>query len=124
MLQLEGSQLLDYGQYKYSSEFDEILCPHIGLLHKLTFLSGKVAIGDCPALAYLSKGKVLSGNQLDAVQIKNGLVMFTGNLSLDECAMIHNWFENVVSGAAQVKSKWLQCVPIAHAITLVICHRN
>jgi hypothetical protein len=50
--------------------------------------------------------------------------MFTGNLSLDEHAMIHNWFENVVSGAAQVKSKWLQCVPFAHAITLVICHRN
>jgi hypothetical protein len=58
-LPLKGDQLLDYGQYKYSSEFGEILRPHIGLLHKLTFLPGKVAIGDCPALAYLKMPRAL-----------------------------------------------------------------
>jgi hypothetical protein len=50
--------------------------------------------------------------------------MFTGGLTISEQSMIHNWISEVVSGAKNARSKWLQQAPVAHAITMIIVYHN
>jgi len=97
---------------------------NLDLLRRLTFFTATVAPEHSPALAYLQTGQAISGSKVEVHQIQNGLVTFTGALSLDDRARIYNWFSRFAPGAARAKSKRLQRVPIAHAIALLILEKN
>jgi hypothetical protein len=123
-LPFEEDMLLNYQQIPYSSEINQILGSHADFLHSLVMVPETVSLEYSPALAYLQGGKAVSGTQVEQQQIKNGLIMFTGGLSVVEQAMVYNWFEQVIPGAKTTREKWLQKAPIAHAINLILAERN
>jgi hypothetical protein len=108
ILSLEGDQLLEYEGYLYSAELGDILYLNLDLLRRLTFSAATFASEHSPALVYLQTGQAISGSKVEVHQIQNGLVTFTGALSLDDRARIYNWFSRFAPGAARAKSKWLQ----------------
>lgn len=117
-------KLLDYHQFPPTPEINSVLQSHQMLLGQLITSPKKVQESQSPALAYLRAGQTISGNPLEATQLKNNLVIFTGDLSLLDQARIHHWIDHTLKPFTQNKDKWLQRVPVAHAITLVILHRH
>ena len=55
---------------------------------------------------------------------RNGLVEFTGGLSITTQSQIYDWFEHHVPGAKGNSALWISKAPGAHAITVVIAEQH
>jgi hypothetical protein len=123
-LSQEDDKILDYLHYPSSPIFDTLLKPHLPLLNKLVKTPKQVRREECPALDYLYTGKAISELKAESTYLKNHLILFSGNLSSIQIAMTHYWLHMNLDSGTRNKDKWIQRVPAAHAMTLLILQQS
>jgi hypothetical protein len=104
--------------------FDTLLKPHLPLLNKLVKTPKQVRREECPALDYLYTGKAISELKAESTYLKNHLILFSGNLSSIQIAMTHYWLHMNLDSGTRNEDKWIQRVPAAHAMTLLILQQS
>jgi hypothetical protein len=104
----EDDEILDYLHYPSSPMFDTLLKPHLPLLNKLVKTPKQVRREECPALDYLYTGKAMSELKAESTYLKNHVILFSGNLSSMQIAMIHYWLHMNLDSGARNKDKWIQ----------------
>ncbi len=112
--------LADPTSVPFTPEIHNILEPHQAVLEMLVCwdpISGKSPV---PATDYI----LLKQGFGEPEAIKRGMVPFTGDLDTEQQAQIKNWIYKKVVGAPSELHKWMGGVAFAHAVTLVIAHRD
>ncbi|KAJ6514135.1 hypothetical protein DFH09DRAFT_1099690 [Mycena vulgaris] len=75
-----------------------------------------------PAAEYARDQKSSKGRRFE--MLHSGGIPYTGELRSLDCARVANWFHTFVPGAKDSVATWLGRVPVAHAYTILIAHRN
>ncbi|KAF9470273.1 hypothetical protein BDN70DRAFT_939859, partial [Pholiota conissans] len=108
--------LSDPSSIPYTREIDEILAPACEILQKLLVDPEKMGTIHIPAKAWLRKNKK---------PLASSMVPFASGVTIAEQAMIQNWFlRNICNDDQRLNGHWIGRLPIAHAITVFLAHRE
>ncbi len=119
----EDALLADPKLASYSPEIDEILSPHKDVLQQLLDWDQLTDVA-APAIVTLPAAQfVIKNKQAKTESERRGMVHYTGGLSLLEQSQIANWIYRSIENATSTVHRWMEGVPFAHAITLVLVHR-
>ncbi|KAH7907178.1 hypothetical protein BJ138DRAFT_1014934 [Hygrophoropsis aurantiaca] len=105
-------------QVPYPDEIHQILTRHISTLCKLLECPDPDGYSDLPVGQYL-----ISHNQ-SPLTTGGYSIKFCGDFTARAYAEVANWFHHNVPGAKSGSHRWLGCAPLAHALTLLIAHRQ
>ncbi|KAJ3009429.1 hypothetical protein NUW54_g2783 [Trametes sanguinea] len=117
----EDADLEDPTARPYTAQIDKILMPHIGILVKLLEWTPDKDVPDLldedvPVLGHMRSNTKKS--RLPA--IRRGLMVHTGELSVEERCQIVNWIDVHIPGASAQRPLWMTGPLVGHAITLVL----
>jgi hypothetical protein len=118
----EEHEIFEFRQAPYTDEIESALRPHIKTLQMLCDNPD----GEYPYIpaAVFSQAQKKAKSSKGREGERKGGVPYTGPLESTDCAQVANWIYNCVSGTKNSVPSWMGRVPLAHAYTILIAHRN